>query len=124
MALNESDMYEQVRKYLRRRYQKNEGWEIYDQDSYSRIRIDFIVEKKYRNGRIERVICEVKAEIAVKRAHIDQINNYAKSVAGGNTSIKEKLLITPSGVNVTEDMNKILDKNNIKLIRLKSFVTD
>lgn len=110
----ERNLYHHVRIALRRRYPKSLGWDIFPQYNGITYIPDFVCERKNK-GRIEKVICEVKggSRPTISRNDINQINQYAKSLAGNNVKILQKIIAIPYGVdviNVPED---------IKIIRLK-----
>ena len=115
MAFNEHDMYENVRKNLRREYPASEDWVIYRKDRWDGYEPDFVVERACC-GRIERVIVEVKAECMARRSHVDQLNRYARNLAGGNAVIVKKILVYPAGVRNTD-----IIPDDIEVRRLKNF---
>ena len=115
MAFNEHEMYDKVYEMLRRDYPASEDWEIYRKDRWEGYEPDFVVERECC-GRIERVVVEVKAECTVRQKHIDQLNRYARNLAGGNAVIVGKILVYPAGVANTE-----IIPDDIEIRRLKSF---
>ncbi len=116
MAFKEEDMYPYVRKVLRKRYPKEDGWEIKPQERRKGYIPDFVVEKKRQFlGTIERVIVEVKRGCQVSDRDVKQLNDYVKKMAGGNVNIKEKILVVPAGA----DTSRVPE--DIKVIRLRKF---
>lgn len=113
MSFYEHDMYPYVSKNLRRRYPKHEGWNIYDKDRWSGYEPDFVVERK--GLKIERTIVEVKVTCRVSQSHIDQLNSYVRNLAGGNVKIVEKILVVPSGTDIS------IVPNDMNIMFLKSF---
>ena len=95
MGYYEKDMSNYIKINLRKDFHASDGWEIFPEDNWESYRPDFIVERKYR-GRIERVVIEAKMEPKITQKHIDQINSYARNLAGGNAVIKEKILAVVS----------------------------
>jgi len=119
---HEYNMYPYVKRNLRKKYPKNLGWEIIQQDRWngtdlhSGYETDFTVERKKRSGFTERIIVEVKAECNAKQEHIDQLNSYVQKISGGYVRIIDKILVYPSGADVSivpEDIN-IMKLRNFK----------
>ena len=102
MMVYESYMYPYVRRNLRRRYPKEKGWKIFHQDDWGGDIVDFIVERRNRRGVIERAIVEVKRVTRLTWEHVNQVNRYARDLAGGNTRIVKKILVVPSGSDVRD----------------------
>jgi len=114
--ITEKDMYPYAWKALRSRFPLSEGWAIHEQDTRGKSTYipDFTVEKITRYG-IYRIPVEVKLECTVKKAHIDQLNRYAKSLAGPNIKIQNKILVYPAGTNTD------LKPNDMGIIFLRNF---
>lgn len=100
-GISEKDMYPRVRRNLRQRYKKCEGWEIIEQPDYGGYKPDFIVERK-RRGKIERVVVEVKATDKISKEHIKQLNDYVKKLAGKDVKIVAKKFYVLSGTDASE----------------------
>ncbi|NJE47342.1 hypothetical protein E3E35_08005 [Thermococcus sp. GR7] len=94
--VSEFDMYPYVKERLRKRYPASEGWIIKHRERRENYEPDFVVERRVSDGKIERVIVEVKAVCKVTQEHIDQINRYARNLAGLNVRIIKKILVVPS----------------------------
>jgi len=106
-------MYPYVRRNLRRKYPKYEGWEIYERDRWKGYEPDFVVERR-RRGKIERAVVEVKLTCRVSTNHVTQLNLYARNLAGRNVRIIEKILVVPAKADtslVPEDVTKMFLKN-------------
>lgn len=117
MSVREEEMYPYVKKNLRRRFPAYEGWEIYEKDRWEGYEPDFVVERRYR-GKIERVVVEVKNVCTVSQSHIEQLNRYAKNLAGGNAVIVAKILVVPAGADAS------IVPDDIEVMFLKSFTCE
>lgn len=112
---SEKEMYPYVYNLLRRRYPLNEGWEITEQHYTTGTYIpDFVVSK---NGKLIKYVVPVEVKYVCKatQAHINQLNSYASKLAGGKAVIQNKILVYPSGADVT------LVPSDIDCIFLNSF---
>lgn len=114
MNFKEREMYDAVMKSLRRRFPKRKGWKIHQQPKGSGYTPDFVVERKVRD-QIHRVVVEVKAEKRITQDHVNQVNNYARNLAGSKVRIKGKILFVPSGA----DTSVVPD--DITVVNLKQF---
>lgn len=110
----EDVMYPYVKRNLQASYPARLGWTIIGKDRWNGYEPDFTVERR-RKGRVERVVVEVKAAIKAEGSHVDQINKYARNISGGNAVLRNKILVYPSGV----DISNIPD--DIDVMLLKSF---
>ena len=119
-GFKEQEMYKTVRDRIRVRFPAYEGWEIYEQDDWGAIKPDFVVERR-NEGIIERAIIEVKSTCSSRQTHIDQINKYARHLAGNNCRIVEKILVYPGSSNtqLVEDYYR-----DITLMKLRNFYCD
>ena len=115
VSFTERDMYEAAYRVLRRRYPAHEGWKIVPQFEGVGYRPDFVVERRDFWGTLHRVIAEVKAECRITRAHLRQLNAYARALAGGEAVIDAKILIVPAGADTTAV------PNDIQVIYLRGF---
>ena len=98
---NEKDMYPRVRRNLRRRYPKSKGWEIIEQPDYGGYKPDFIVERK-KGKKTEKIVVEVKATDKISKEHIEQLNDYAKKLAGKDVKIVAKEFYVLAGTDASE----------------------
>ena len=89
-------------------------WEITEQDNHGGYIPDLVIKKE---GRIYTyyVPVEVKAVCRATQAHIDQLNRYSMSLAGGTAKIAAKILLYPSGADIS------LVPNDIEVIKLNRF---
>lgn len=112
----EADMYPYTQVLLRGKYPKKDGWEIYPQDTRGKGTYipDFVVERLYRT-KIYKIPVEVKLECKATQDHIDQLNRYAKGLAGPNVKILSKILVYPAGADVS------LVPKDMKIIKLTTF---
>lgn len=101
MTFTEYDMYPVTRQLLRSYYKASDGWEILEQPHGGTYIPDFVAQRRTWNNQIEKVVVEVKAECRVRQAHIDQLNGYARNLAGPNVQIAAKLLVFPSGSDIS-----------------------
>ena len=115
MMVYEKFTYPYVRRSLRKRYPKKMGWEIHIKDDPSNAFPDFLVERRTRKGFIERVIVEVKKATRITRQHVDQLNSYARHMAGENVRVVNKIMVVPSG----SDVEKA--PGDISIIQLRKF---
>ncbi len=117
MSFTEHEMYESAYRALRRRYPASKGWKIIPQFEGNGYRPDFVVERRDWQGTIHRVIAEVKAACEIARNHIEQLNLYARNLAGPNVQIDAKILIVPSGA-----MSVVKLPEDLEIIYLRSFL--
>ncbi len=122
MSWHEREMYASVARNLRARFPEYDGWEIIKQPRYTggkyrNYELDLMVERRWR-GKIERVVVEVKVTDEVTTAHVDQLNRYARNVAGGNAMIIEKILVVPCGAST----HLLREYPDIKPMFLRNFV--
>lgn len=110
----ERDMYQTARNTLRARYPASEGWDIIAQDNHGTYIPDFVITKRTLFGAIKKVVAEVK-KCRITQNDIDQLNGYARNLAGPNVSIEAKIFIVASGADTT------LVPNEIEVIYLRSF---
>jgi len=89
-------MYPNTKRNLRSKYPQKDGWEIHEQDHWDNYIPDFVVERRNR-GKIERVVVEVKLTEKVQGKDVRQLNQYVRNLAGGNTKIKDKVIVVPAG---------------------------
>ncbi len=115
--IKESDMYPSTKNALRRRYPLADGWKIIPQDNRGTYIPDFTVEKKARKFTY-RIPVEVKLECKATQPHINQVNRYARNLAGPNIIIAKKFLVYPAGTNTT------LIPNDIDVIYLREFTCE
>lgn len=102
MDFNEHDMYPYVRQNLRKWYPKYGGWEIHGpRDRWYGYEPDFVVERRSRDGRTERVVVEVKPNCRASYNDVAQLNSYVRNLAGRNVRIVEKMLVVPAGADVS-----------------------
>ena len=101
MSFKEDEMYPVAHRALRKRYPASSGWEIYSQNDWGDYRPDFVIEKRNFWGVIKRAVAEVKAECRITQSHVDQLNQYARNLAGNNVKIIAKHLIVPSGADTS-----------------------
>lgn len=112
--VSEMDMYPFAHSALRRRYPASKGWRIIKQDHRGTYIPDFTIEKTGRKWTY-RIPAEVKLDCKATRAHISQLNGYARNLAGSNVRIENKILIYPSGADTR------LVPADIKVIYLRQF---
>jgi len=115
MTFREEDMYPYVRRNLRARYPKHDGWEIYKKPKWPGYEPDFVVERKKR-GRVQRVIVEVKLTCKVSNSHVSQLNKYVRNLSGKNAKIIKKILVVPAGADTT-----YIVSDDIEVMYLRSF---
>lgn len=115
MAFHEHEMYQYVKQNLRRRYPGYNGWRIYIRDRWEGYEPDFVVERRNRRGRIERIVREVKATSRVCENDINQLNSYVRNLSGRNVKILEKVLVVPAGADTS------IVPNDIEIMFLRSF---
>ncbi len=113
-VFSEREMYPTTRTNLRNRYPTSEGWAIYPLDHHGTYIPDYVIERRLRNRRIIKVVVEVK-KCRVTQYDINQLNGYARNLAGPNVGIEAKIFVVASGADTS------LVPNDIEVIYLRSF---
>ena len=109
----EKDMYDNVYSVLRARYPLKDGWDIKHLEHHKTYVPDFIVERT-KKGIIEKVIVEVKRSHLSQPA-VNQLNAYARNLAGPNVRIVGKIFVVPAGADTS------VAGEDFQIIYLKSF---
>jgi hypothetical protein len=117
MAFKEKDMYDAAWDAVRRRYPLSDGWELTAQDNHGTYIPDFVLRRTFRRE-VWYVPVEVKDECVATQSHVNQLNRYARNLAGGNARIENKILVYPVGADVS------VVPEDIEVIKLRGFVCE
>lgn len=115
MAFKEKEMYDAAWDAVRRRYPLSDGWELTAQDNRGTYIPDYVL-KRVSRGITWYVPVEVKAVCKATSIHVAQLNGYARNLAGGNARIENKIMVYPSGADVS------IVPDDIEVIKLRGFV--
>ena len=113
-------MYRYVANNLRRMFPEYEGWEINPQSHWGTYIPDFLVERRNVYGITERVPVEVKDECYIQDGHVKQLTDYMKRLAGRNVRILGGIFVVPSGAIFSEPALDRLNRNKVKIMRLRA----
>lgn len=113
-VFKESDMYPASRTRLRDWFPAADGWEIVAQDHHGTYIPDFVITRRTWWGAIKKAVAEVK-KCQITQADIDQLNAYARNLAGPNVSIVAKIFIVAAGAYT------VAVPSDIEVIYLRSF---